>query len=520
MLIMFKGFYKFADNFMKWAGLLFAALIFVSAFVFSAHNAELSGHLFTIERDNLVLTLLGMIFIFALGLLLYEAFKNNMQRSLKGFLIFTLAWYLVLCEYMAFFGRSMPNSDSWIVYAMAKQLAEGDLSIINPTTSYMSYYPQQIGLCAFLSIFIRFLNLFKVSIEEFHFLAALYGIFECITIFFLYKTIDGLFKSPKINFIFLYLSLFNFPYIVYSSYIYGEVPALMCFSVGAFFLTRLLKENGRPLLNIILSTAFLALSVWVRKNSLILIIAVLIVLLFEAMVRKNFTFLLAALLVAITSFSMLPVTVKYYEGKAGSTLSTGVTAASYVAMGMQETSGEGACNPGWYNGFNFNTFEKSGYDTDLANEISREAIKNRLAEFKADPKEALDFYKGKFITQWVDGTYFSLESTYVYYGARSRLLMSVYFGNGKTYYVFLCNLYQAIVFLGAFLYTLTGLFKTHKEPLWKSFLLIAVFGGFLFHMIWEANSRYIVTYACLLVPLAAAGYGRIFAGINKKKHRR
>lgn len=517
---MFKGFYKFADNFMKWAGLLFAALIFVSAFVFSAHNAELSGHLFTIERDNLVLTLLGMIFIFALGLLLYEAFKNNMQRSLKGFLIFTLAWYLVLCEYMAFFGRSMPNSDSWIVYAMAKQLAEGDLSIINPTTSYMSYYPQQIGLCAFLSIFIRFLNLFKVSIEEFHFLAALYGIFECITIFFLYKTIDGLFKSPKINFIFLYLSLFNFPYIVYSSYIYGEVPALMCFSAGAFFLTRLLKENGRPLLNIILSTAFLALSVWVRKNSLILIIAVLIVLLFEAMVRKNFTFLLAALLVAITSFSILPVTVKYYEGKAGSTLSTGVTAASYVAMGMQETSGEGACNPGWYNGFNFNTFEKSGYDTDLANEISREAIKNRLAEFKADPKEALDFYKGKFITQWVDGTYFSLESTYVYYGARSRLLMSVYFGNGKTYYVFLCNLYQAIVFLGAFLYTLTGLFKTHKEPLWKSFLLIAVFGGFLFHMIWEANSRYIVTYACLLVPLAAAGYGRIFAGINKKKHRR
>ena len=517
---MFKGFYRFANNFMKWAGLLFTALIFVSAFLFSAHNAELSGHFFTIERDNLILTALGMIFIFALGLLLYMIFKNNMQRSLKGFLIFTIAWYLMLCEYMAFFGRSMPNSDSWIVYAMAKQLAAGDLSIINPTTSYMSYYPQQIGLCAFLSVFIRILGLFKVSVEEFHFLAALYGIFESITIFFLYKTINNLFESPKINFIFLYLSLFNFPYIVYSSYIYGEIPALMFFSVGAFFLTRLFKENGRPLLNIVLSTVSLALSVWVRKNSLILIIAVLIVLLFEAMSQKNFTLLLSALLIGIASFSILPLTVKYYEAKAESTLSTGVTALSYVAMGMQETSGEGASNPGWYNGFNFDTFEDSGYDTNLANEISKEAIKNRISEFKADPKEALDFYKGKFITQWVDGTYFSLESTYVYYGERSGLLMSVYYGNGKTYYVYLCNLYQAIVFLGAFLYTLTGLFRMHKEPLWKSVLLIAVFGGFLFHMIWEANSRYILTYACLLVPLAAAGYGRIFKDSYKGKHRK
>ena len=30
---MFKGFYRFANNFMKWAGLLFTALYFVSAFI-------------------------------------------------------------------------------------------------------------------------------------------------------------------------------------------------------------------------------------------------------------------------------------------------------------------------------------------------------------------------------------------------------------------------------------------------------------------------------------------------------
>ena len=35
--------------------------------------------------------------------------------------------------------------------------------------------------------------------------------------------------------------------------------------------------------------------------------------------------------------------------------------------------------------------------------------------------------------------------------------------------------------------------------------LIAVLGGFLFHIIWEANSRYIFVYSLLLMPYCAAG---------------
>lgn len=35
--------------------------------------------------------------------------------------------------------------------------------------------------------------------------------------------------------------------------------------------------------------------------------------------------------------------------------------------------------------------------------------------------------------------------------------------------------------------------------------LIAVLGGFLFHTIWEANSRYIFVYSLLLMPYCAAG---------------
>ena len=37
--------------------------------------------------------------------------------------------------------------------------------------------------------------------------------------------------------------------------------------------------------------------------------------------------------------------------------------------------------------------------------------------------------------------------------------------------------------------------------------MIAVLGGFLFHMVWEANSRYILPYFLLMLPYAAWGLG-------------
>ena len=116
-----------------------------------------------------------------------------------------------------------------------------------------------------------------------------------------------------------------------------------------------------------------------RKNSLIPIIAVLLVLLFESLrfgrsVRARLCLLGMAVCLAVTSVGILPLVQKCYEKKAGNTLSSGVTAMSYLAMGMQEASR--GC--GWYNGFNIDTYDTAGMDTALANEISRLAIDERL----------------------------------------------------------------------------------------------------------------------------------------------
>lgn len=42
-----------------------------------------------------------------------------------------------------------------------------------------------------------------------------------------------------------------------------------------------------------------------------------------------------------------------------------------------------------------------------------------------------------------------------------------------------------------------------EKGLSRLILVITVFGGFLFHMIWEAKGRYILPYFVLMLPMAA-----------------
>ena len=349
--------------------------------------------------------------------------------------------------------------------------------------------------------------------------------------------------------------------IMYSSFVYGEIPSFAALSVGCYLLLRLLgsvspggsspdssyrdnvSRNDAPsvtaydyvprMLRQILFTGFgsilfLTLSVMLRKNSLIPVIAVLLVLLFEALRpgqngKMRLGLLIMAVCLAVTSVSVLPLTQKIYEKKAGNTLSSGVTAMSYLAMGMQEASR--GC--GWYNGFNIDTYDTAGMDTAIANEISRLAIDERLTYFREHPGYTADFYLHKHLSQWADGTYASRQATLATYGGRSAFFKEVYEGSLSGGYIEWCNAWQNVLYLGVLVFCIDSLKKRRKskvvghmadqtagqhgaDRLYIYVGLIAVLGGFLFHIFWEANSRYIFSYSLLLMPYCGAG---VYTGI-------
>ena len=602
--------YRLGLNIVMLLTLLLSMLLFAGSFLTTCYADNMETQQVLLRPDNPLWNLLelaGFGLLFCGCLSLYEKIGEKFRR---GLLVFTLTFVFGLGILLILFGRTVPAADALSVYNAAAEWILGNTDIIHPTVSYLSYYPQQIGLMAFLELLLRIWNLTGLSVPAWHFIKLVYVCLLCGAIWFQYLSLQYLWPEnyKKISCCYLVLVCCNLPMIMYSSFVYGEIPSFAALSVGCYLLLRLLgsvspggsyRDNVSPgssyrdnispggsspdssyrdnvsrndapsvtaydyvprMLRQILFTGFgsilfLTLSVMLRKNSLIPIIAVLLVLLFEALRpgrngKMRLGLLIMAVCLAVTSVGILPLVQKCYEKKAGNTLSSGVTAMSYLAMGMQEASR--GC--GWYNGFNIDTYDTAGMDTALANEISRLAIDERLTYFREHPGYTADFYLHKHLSQWADGTYASRQATLATYGGRSAFFKEVYEGSLSGGYIEWCNAWQNVLYLGVLVFCIDSLKKRRKskvvghmadqtagytagctadhmadqhgadwhgadrlgadrhgaDRLYIYVGLIAVLGGFLFHTFWEANSRYIFSYSLLLMPYCGAG---VYTGI-------
>lgn len=615
--------YRLGLNIVMLLTLLLSILLFAGSFLTTCYADNMETQQVLLRPDNPLWNLLelaGFGLLFCGCLYLYEKIGEKFRC---GLLVFTLTFVFVSGVLLILFGRTVPAADALSVYNAAAEWILGNTDIIHPTVSYLSYYPQQIGLMAFLELLLRIWNLTGLSAPAWHFIKFIYVCLLCGAIWFQYLSLQYLWPEnyKKISCCYLVLVCCNLPMIMYSSFVYGEIPSFAALSVGCYLLLRLLggvspggsyqdnvspggsyRDNVSPggsspdssyrdnvsrndapsvtaydyvprMLRQILFTGFgsilfLTLSVMLRKNSLIPVIAVLLVLLFEALRpgrngKMRLGLLIMAVCLAVTSVGILPLVQKCYEKKAGNTLSSGVTAMSYLAMGMQEASR--GC--GWYNGFNIDTYDTAGMDTALANEISRLAIDERLTYFREHPGYTADFYLHKHLSQWADGTYASRQATLATYGGRSAFFKEVYEGSLSGGYIEWCNAWQNVLYLGVMVFCIDSLKKRRKskvagqtegqtaectadqmaghtagctadqmadqlgtdllgadrlgadrlgtdrlgaDRLYVYVGLIAVLGGFLFHTFWEANSRYIFSYSLLLMPYCGTG---VYTGI-------
>ena len=486
--------YRLGLNIVMLLTLLLSMLLFAGSFLTTCYADNMETQQVLLRPDNPLWNLLelaGFGLLFCGCLYLYEKIGEKFRR---GLLVFTLTFVFGLGILLILFGRTVPAADALSVYNAAAEWILGNTDIIHPTVSYLSYYPQQIGLMAFLELLLRIWNLTGLSVPAWHFIKLVYVCLLCGAIWFQYLSLQYLWPEnyKKISCCYLVLVCCNLPMIMYSSFVYGEIPSFAALSVGWYLLLRLLggvspggssrdnvSRNDAPsvtaydyvprMLRQILFTGFgsilfLTLSVMLRKNSLIPVIAVLLVLLFEALRpgrngKMRLGLLIMAVCLAVTSVGILPLVQKCYEKKAGNTLSSGVTAMSYLAMGMQEASR--GC--GWYNGFNIDTYDTAGMDTAIANEISRLAIDERLTYFREHPGYTADFYLHKHLSQWADGTYASRQATLATYGGRSAFFKEVYEGSLSGGYIEWCNAWQNVLYLGVLVFCIDSLKKRRKS---------------------------------------------------------
>lgn len=479
--------------------LLFVCVTLTGAFR-SVYLEDGYGIKLYIANDSLLINLLFGIIMVVVLKFLADFVAKNMDKRRKVLLVLTLIYTFCLSLGWAAVSKNFPAADQASVYYGAKHFAADFFGDIAEKSSYFSCYPHQMGLAFFYEIILRVFNT-----ESFHLLQGVNAVCNCITILSLYKITTLLFEDKKISVYFLLLMIMCFPLFWYTPFIYGELPSFAFSFLGIWMLLEGIYRR-KKILFLIASIVALTCATAVRKNTLILIIAVVLTMLIYILKERKYAYILYLVLLMIFCTQINNIAILRYEKSAGVKINDGVPAISHIVMGLQES--DTAPAPGWYNGFNFNTYAyDADYNQEEAIRISENALAARLAEFKENPRNAFKFFSEKFMAEWLNSGYACIYYTSGKYYDRLPIVESLFSGNGFHIAQFFMDKYQFVVFALAIFFA--GKRDSDKYGILKYIFLVTIIGGAIFYLVWEGNGRYILPYFIMTIPYAAAGMARI-----------
>lgn len=477
-----------------WLMIFVMAFLTINSFFFRSYIDVTYVETIHYRKDN---ALLALLFLAGMAALLYVGIKKGILAKIpeKPLLAVLLVYVAALSGLWAYATHSIPSADQKSILDCTDGLIHGNYECMT-YKGYLQYNRHQVGLTAFYEIFTRLFTGGKISY------GAIYGMNTLMItgIFFeLYLITKELTDKKETVILELLLSFGMFQLMLYSTFAYGLIPGLFFGLAGFFFLLRLLK-TGRWQNGALMALMF-ALSVVLKSNYLIFVIAGGIVLTGKAVSEKKVSYLLFLLLAVAGFLSINAAAQKTYEVRTGMEFGDTIPNSAYLAMAMQN----GDMAPGWFNGFNHVTYRLNDYDEEVTDQISKDYIRQRIGEFAKDPLECLDFYYHKIVSQWNEVTY---ECFWIsaHKGNHSKelsgIVQNLYTGKLHTLAEAVMNLYQLFLFFGTFLCA-WGLQK--NKDLSKTILLLCILGGFLFHILWEGKSQYIISYFPLMLPCTVIG---------------
>ena len=500
---------KFSSKFITWFIIIIMTFLTVISILFRSYIDVTYQEVIYYRSDNVFLAL-G--FLAGMAATVYFLQKKHLLERIeeKPLLIVMLVYVAVVSGLWAYASKSFPVADQASILECVDGLMNGNYECMNPASpdGYLQYNRHQVGLTAFLELFTSIFTGGKVN---YHAVYAL-NVFMITGIFFgLYLVTKQMTERKDIINLEILLSFGMFQLMMYSTFVYGLIPGLFFEVFGVYFMLKLFKT--KKCYYGVLTAFMCALAIVMKSNYMIFLIAVGVVLIVKAISEKYPVYLLY-LLLAVVSFAGINATAQtVYENRTGIEFGDTIPNTAYLAMAMQE----GAMAPGWFNGFNHVTYRLNDYDEEITDQISRAYIKERLQEFADNPRECLKFYYYKIISQWIEGTY---ECFWISMNEEnstremSPIVENLYKGKLHIAAEAVMNLYQLLMFAGTLMFAWT---LRKNDDISQVILLLCVLGGFLFHILWEGKSQYIITYFALLLPCAAAGIIMLTDFLQSKK---
>ena len=407
------------------------------------------------------------------------------------------------------------HSDPFMIFKYVLRFNEGDYSGFEKGF-YMNMFPYQLGFLTYE----RLLSVISVNLRLYYFanlvLVLLAGFFQWRSARLLFGKNNAAVKYTVV------LSFLFLPMLFSIMWMYGQIPGYS-FLCGAFlFLVRYLR--GKGWWNVLVCALFSAISYQMKMNYMIGVIAMAIILILyfirsfgkdgSSSTRNSFvSYILPVFLLFAFVIGGNKAVRGYYKSVSGYDFGIGTPYMSYLAMGLQESGNTRA--PGWYNGYVFDLFIDNDSDSDVAAELSKQYIVDRVPELVSNPSYSFRFFRDKLTAAWCDPMFQSVWSGPIpdegYDRTDDPVLRNIYKG-GRLYELLeaFMNALNILIYSGTLLFsvrTVRSLFvgKTIAADVEPAVLYYLVFfiGGFIFHGISEAKGQYSYMYVYGLIPLAS-----------------
>ena len=406
-------------------------------------------------------------------------------------------------------------ADSQTVIITAEEIFKGQENLTY--RNYIQYYPQQLNLALTFTAIFKLFNSTNIEILQY-----LNVVANILTILALYAITFEIGKEIKINkIIFWIIGLSFIPVILLSMFVYGDFIGLVFAIWSVFFAIRYKKYKKKRYF--LYSAILIMMACFIRMNYLVLVIAIGIYWLIDFLEKqdKNKKDLLK---LSISIISLIVITIvpnkiikklfcEQYNLNPEKTFSSIIC----LYMGMSEsTRGSGWYNPEVHEIFTL-SMEENSDNKKILEEKCYPQMKERVKFLVTNPTKMIKFYTKKMITMWADPTMEFRFYNSVYpkelniedYPIVNNIL-------NLDAYSFIQLYQKALLFLiygGTIFAIWHQRNKLNKEII---FLCLIFLGGFSFHVLWEAKSRYIIPYVLILIPIASIGISNFIETIERK----
>lgn len=472
-------------------GIVLLLIVFTLNIICTANISDDKIENVTIQLNSILMIFVTIVIAIGLCILIKQTKNINPKLKIIIICIVVVAYFICQIGWIEI-RKAKPVADQLEVYRAAVNIYRGNGGGLKKS-QYLEQFPQQLTLAWIYAL------IFKISVESVKILQycnAIANTFSLIAILLITKQIS---KEYEINInktLIIMATFLTLPML--STFIYGDFISLPMCLFSIYFIMKYGEKN--KIRYAIISALLISIAYIARMNNLIYIIALLIYLLLDILKAERkiqkIAIIIMFVIIAIFPTSIIKSAI---QNKLEFDKKNKFPVAGFLCMGMAE----GPRTNGWYNS-NIANIAKN--DIDNSKQICAEAIPQRIKYLITNPLYTIKFYAVKTASMWAENTYSaiwynqSFNFNIKYKTEIEKEWLDVKLKNIRNDIV----VYQKALILIIFGSTIQILLKYKDKLSNEVILLITIFiGGFLFHVLWEAKSRYIISYIVVLIPVAS-----------------